>query len=153
VARRRPNLTTTGTARRRRQRTGKQRGVFAADGHHGNDAPLLRTLVSGLKPKTDYRVFGFFRVAGFASDDAEPSGDSHWDIRLGCGIAKMMGHGHRDNAGLPGTIGRRDGGEGTLRQMDAPLRPTAGELLDRDGDRRLFRASLGSERSDAKGSQ
>jgi len=131
--------------------TGSQRGVFAADGHHGNDAPMLRTLVSGLKPKTDYQVFGFFWVAGYATDDATPAGDTQWDIRLGCGIAKMMGYGHRDNAGLPGTIGRRDGGEGTLRQMDAPLRPAAGELLDRDGDKRLFRASLGSERTDAKG--
>jgi len=131
--------------------TGDQRGVLAAAGVRDNDAPMLRTTVGGLKPLTDYQAFGFFWIAGFTTDDAEPTGDNQWDIRLGCGKAKMLGYGHRDNAGLPGTIGRRDKGEGAIRQMDAPLRPAKGELLDRDGDRRLFRAPLGCERTDAKG--
>jgi hypothetical protein len=130
---------------------GDQRGVLAASGVRDNDAPMLRTVVSGLKPQTDYQVFGFYWVAGFESDDADPAGDTQWDIRLGCGKAKMMGYGHRDNTGLPGTIGRRDNGDGVVRQMDAPLRPATGNLLDRDGDRRLFRAPLGCERTDAKG--
>ena len=130
---------------------GDKRGVLAAAGARNNDAPMLRTVVDGLKPQTDYQVFGFFWVAGFETDEAEPTGDNQWDIRLGCGKAKMMGYGHRDNAGLPGTIGRRNSGDGAVRQMDAPLRPAKGELLDRDGDRRLFRAPLGCERTDAKG--
>ncbi|MCX6867925.1 MAG: ankyrin repeat domain-containing protein [Verrucomicrobia bacterium] len=130
---------------------GDQRGVLAAAGQRGSDCPMLRTIVSGLKPKTDYQVFGFFWVAGFSSDDAVPSGDTQWDIRMGCGKAKMMGYGHRDNAGLPGTIGRRAGGDGAIRQIDTPLRPAQGGLLDRDGDRRLFRAPLGNARTDAKG--
>ena len=130
---------------------GDQRGVLAAAGARDNDAPMLRTLVSGLQPQSDYQVFGFYWVAGYATDEADPAGDTQWDIRLGCGKAKMMGYGHRDNAGLPGTIGRRDNGDGAVRQMDAPLRPATGTLLDRDGDRRLFRAPLGCERTDAKG--
>ena len=130
---------------------GPKRGVFTAAGQPANDAPMLRTIVGGLKPLTDYQVFGFFWIAGFDTDAAEPAGDKQWDIRLGCGKAKMMGYGHRDNAGLPGTIGRRDNGEGVVRQMDAPLRPAAASLLDRDGDRRLFRAPLGIERTDANG--
>ena len=131
--------------------SGDKRGVLSAAGARDNDTPMLRTVVSGLKPESDYQVFGFYWVAGFATDDTEPAGDNQWDIRLGCGKAKMMGYGHRDNAGLPGTIGRRANGEGAIRQMDAPLYPATGELLDRDGDRRLFRAPLGCERTDAKG--
>ena len=130
---------------------GDKRGVLAAAGARDNDAPMLRTVVNGLQPQSDYQVFGFYWVAGFATDEADPAGDSQWDIRLGCGKAKMMGYGHRDNAGLPGTIGRRDNGDGAVRQIDAPLRPAKGNLLDRVGDRRLFRAPLGCERTDAKG--
>jgi len=55
--------------------------------------------------------------------EAEPNNHWHW----------------REDAG---SIGRRDGGDGTIRQIDAPLRPATGELLDHDGNQRLFRASL-----------
>ncbi|MEI6673770.1 MAG: ankyrin repeat domain-containing protein [Verrucomicrobiota bacterium] len=130
--------------------SGPKSGVFAAAGNRGNDAPMLRTTIGGLKPQADYQVFGFFWIAGFGNDKATPAGDKQWDIRLGCGMAQMMGYGHSDNAGLPGTIGRR-GGTGVVRQMDAPLIPKTGPLIDLDADRRLFRAPLGSTRTDAKG--
>jgi hypothetical protein len=117
-----------------------QRGLFAAAGNAGNDAPMLRTTVTGLKPKTDYQVFGCFWIGGFVSDAATPAGKDLWDIRLGCGIAEMMGYGLKSNTGFPVTLGC-----GTKV-------PWKDGISDRDGDKRLCSASLGIVRTDMKGS-
>lgn len=131
--------------------SGPKAGVFAADGARGNDAPMLCTMVGGLKPNADYQVIGFFWMAGFVTNNSTPVGDKQWDIRFGCGKARMMGYSHRDNTGMPGTIGRRDGDDGVARQSDDPLIPKSGKLIDRDADRCLLSAPLGTQRTDAKG--
>lgn len=116
------------------------RGVFAAAGNHGNDAPMLRTTIAGLKPKSDYRVYGCFWIAGYSSDTATPSGNSLWDIRLGCALSEMMGYGYKANPGFPVTI--QSGNE----------KPWGDGLRDKDEDRRMLGANLGTVRTDSKGS-
>lgn len=119
---------------------GTDRGLFAAAGNHGNDAPMLLTTIAGLKPKTDYQVYGCFWIAGYTSDKATPSGNSLWDIRLGCGLSEMMGYGYKTNTGFPVTI--QSGDE----------RPWGDGLRDKEEDRRMLSANLGTVRTDAKGS-
>ena len=131
---------------------GAKRGVFAAAGTKGNNAPMLRTLIVGLKPKTNYQVHGFFWIAGTHGDQAKPLGDQLWDIRFGISMASMRGFGYACQAGLPDTIGMDMSPPLVFRQMDAPLRSPSGEpKVDHEDDRCLFRALLGVARTDAKG--
>ena len=131
--------------------TGAQRGLFTAAGKTGNNAPPLRTTVTGLKPKTNYRVHGFFWIDS-ATDGSEPHGDQCWDIRLGLALADMKGYGYATASGLPDTIGLTKNSDRLVKQPAAPLRTTTGEPTpDTDGNRCLFRTNLGVSRTDDQG--
>lgn len=125
--------------------------MFTAAGQHGNDCPMLRTTVGGLKPGSVHEVYGFFWVAGYADDQATPTGDAQWDIRFGLGLADLLSYSYDNNVGLAGTIGQGNPHREVVRQADKPLRPAAGPLTERDGDRRLFRVRLGTEQAAADG--
>lgn len=118
---------------------GDDRGVFASAGNRGNDAPMLLTTLTGLKPKTDYQVYGCFWISGFSSDDAKPSGNSLWDIRMGCGISEMLGYSYKTTTGYP--VSLQCGEE----------KPWKDTLRDKEADRRMLGANLGTVRTDAKG--
>ena len=131
--------------------TGAQRGLFSAAGKSGNNAPPLRTTVAGLKPKTHYRVHGFFWIDA-AAGKSEPHGEQCWDIRLGLALAEMKGYGYATGVGLPDTIGLTKDSDHLVKQPDAPLRAADGQPApDTDGSRCLFRALLGVARTDDQG--
>jgi Ankyrin repeats (3 copies) len=124
--------------------TGESRFTLTTSGEDGNNAPVLCTNVTGLKPKTTYKVFGFFWIDG-ASQDSKPQGTQCWDIRFGLTLADMRGYGFANRLGSPDTIGTDHVSGAVSRQEPSPA-PTPGP----DGAS-LFRVSLGTAMTDAKG--
>ena len=105
-------------------------GGFAASGAPGNNAPLLRTLVTGLVPDTNYEVHGYFRA----------NLPKFGDIRLGLAIAGMEGFAPDSGQGSIDLIGVQHPIQRVIRIDDA----------DYHGFQK-FRASLGIARTDPDG--
>lgn len=113
-------------------------GVFATTGAEGSDAPILRTLITGLQPNSIYQVDGFFR----AEADKEAPLTVRGDIRMGLTIARTEAFGPVSHQGLSCIIGEDHKSKRVTRHE--PQNETAPDFP-------LFRVSLGAARSDAYG--
>lgn len=118
-------------------------GFFATTGGEGSDAPVLRTLITGLEPSTVYQVDGFFR----AETGKKPPQTIRGDIRMGLTIARTEAFGPVSRQGLSCIIGEDHKSKRVTRQQ--PRNEAAQPAGHPDFP--LFRVSLGAARSDAQG--
>lgn len=116
---------------------------FSASGEAGNDAPVLRTMLTGLSPETNYQIGGIFRTR----PDKETTRPACGDIRMGLNIARTEAFGPVSRKGLSCVIG-----EDHESKRVTTWRPPEGQAVPvAHAKYPLFHASLGVARSDGRG--
>lgn len=121
---------------------GNSATVYTANDNNadpGEDAPTLRTTISGLAPNATYQVFAYFWAAGGDS----PGGNQQWDIQAGLNEGDLTFFDHNNATNL--------GDASTGVDPTTYFTNTSPEVIVAESDRRLYEASIGSAVADNNG--